>query len=149
MMRQEGASAVEFALLVPVLVAIFFGITQFGVIFMQDLAVSNAARQGARLGAQDGNDCGSVRAAVFDSDGSVVFTGTNTRVSVGLLRGGNPTPIPVCTGSPSALPCAGALQGDRLRVEVEFDNAQLVIPRVWNNAIVLERDAVFQCEYWS
>jgi hypothetical protein len=47
--RERGAAAVEFALVVPVLVLLLLGIIELGYIFNQQLTVSNAAREGARV----------------------------------------------------------------------------------------------------
>jgi Flp pilus assembly protein TadG len=47
--NQSGAAAVELALLLPVLIAIIFGISQFGIAFNSWITLSNAAREGARL----------------------------------------------------------------------------------------------------
>jgi Flp pilus assembly protein TadG len=44
----EGASAVEFALVAGILVLLLVGITQFGVTFYQWLEMEHAAREGAR-----------------------------------------------------------------------------------------------------
>jgi Flp pilus assembly protein TadG len=48
--NDHGASAVEFALVLPVLVLLLFGIAQFGITFSQWLAIEHAAREGARWG---------------------------------------------------------------------------------------------------
>ena len=47
----EGASAVEFALVVPLLVALLFGIISYGYMFSVRQAVTQAAAEGARAGA--------------------------------------------------------------------------------------------------
>lgn len=55
---EDGASAVEFALVLPVLILLLVGIAQFGITFSQWLAIEHAAREGARwgsLGYIDGN----------------------------------------------------------------------------------------------
>lgn len=49
--RQEGASAVEFALILPVLVLLLFGIIQFGLTFARVQGMEAAAREGGRLAA--------------------------------------------------------------------------------------------------
>ncbi|GAA1061565.1 TadE/TadG family type IV pilus assembly protein [Agromyces bracchium] len=46
---EQGASAVEFALVVLPLVLILLGIIEFGYIFNQQLTVTNAAREGSRV----------------------------------------------------------------------------------------------------
>ena len=46
--RQRGAAAVEFALVLPVLVALLLGIMEFGYMFYAQASVSNAARAGVR-----------------------------------------------------------------------------------------------------
>lgn len=46
--RDEGASAVEFALVLPLLVTLLLGIIQFGIIFFQWLEIEHAAREGVR-----------------------------------------------------------------------------------------------------
>lgn len=45
---ERGAVAVEFALLLPILVALLLGIIEFGLAFNSQLQVTNAAREGAR-----------------------------------------------------------------------------------------------------
>jgi Flp pilus assembly protein TadG len=47
---ESGASAVEFALLLPVLMMILFGIIEFGLALFQQSILTNASREGARLG---------------------------------------------------------------------------------------------------
>lgn len=47
----RGATAVEMAIVLPVLVALAFGIIDFSRIFNAELQISQAAREGARLAA--------------------------------------------------------------------------------------------------
>lgn len=49
-LRQRGAAAVEFALLLPVLVFLLIGFIDLGILFVNDIVLTNAARQGARWG---------------------------------------------------------------------------------------------------
>jgi Flp pilus assembly protein TadG len=67
--NQKGASAVEFAILLPVLVMILFGMFQFGIAYNNWIALTHAAREGARLAAVGQYTEQSVR----DSSPSVVI----------------------------------------------------------------------------
>ena len=49
--REDGAAAVEFALVVGVLAMLIFGMLQYGVAFFQLQNLRAAAREGARVGA--------------------------------------------------------------------------------------------------
>jgi Flp pilus assembly pilin Flp len=58
---EDGVAAVEFALLLPLLVALLFGFIQFGVAFNDRIQATNAAREAARLavvGIDDWDDIG-------------------------------------------------------------------------------------------
>jgi Flp pilus assembly protein TadG len=46
---QDGAAAFEFALLLPLLVLLLFGLIQFGIAFNTKIQATNAAREGARM----------------------------------------------------------------------------------------------------
>ena len=49
--NERGAAAVEFALLLPLLVVILFGIIEFGIALSRVIAYTSAAREGARYAA--------------------------------------------------------------------------------------------------
>lgn len=51
---ERGQAMVEMALVVPILILIVFGITEFGRIFNAELIVTNASREGARFAAVSG-----------------------------------------------------------------------------------------------
>jgi Flp pilus assembly pilin Flp len=46
---EGGAAAVEFALLLPLIVLLLFGIIEFGLAFNTRIQATNAAREGARM----------------------------------------------------------------------------------------------------
>ena len=54
--NQDGVSAVEFAIVLPLFVVLIFGIIEFGVIMYNKAIITNASREGARF------------AILFDSD---------------------------------------------------------------------------------
>ena len=49
--RENGVAAVEFALILPVLMLILFGILNYGILLYDQAVITNAAREGARWGA--------------------------------------------------------------------------------------------------
>ena len=53
---ERGAELIEFAIVVPILIFIIAGIIDFGMMFRAFEAVTNAAREGARVGVLPGYD---------------------------------------------------------------------------------------------
>ena len=47
---EKGASAVEFALVLPLLLALLFGTIEFGLLMYDKAMLTNACREGARFG---------------------------------------------------------------------------------------------------
>jgi len=47
---EHGAAAVEFALVLPVLALLLFGVIEFGLLMFNKAVLTNAAREGARFG---------------------------------------------------------------------------------------------------
>jgi Flp pilus assembly protein TadG len=64
--RERGASVVEFALIVPLLIVLVLGIIEFGHAFQVQGTLSAAAREGARVMALQ-SDPAAARAAVRDA----------------------------------------------------------------------------------
>lgn len=62
--REEGASAVEFALIAPLLFMIVFGILYFGVAFMKMQNLRSAVREGGRAAAVGAATIGEVQSKV-------------------------------------------------------------------------------------
>jgi Flp pilus assembly protein TadG len=61
---RRGNAVVEFALVLPILLLLVFGITEFGRAWMNVNVMSTAAREGARLAVVTAPDVGAVRARV-------------------------------------------------------------------------------------
>ena len=84
---QRGASAVEFAIIAPVLFVIIFGIIGFGIAFMQLQTIRGAVREGARISAV-GATVSQVQQKVADASTGIVPAG---QVSVTPCPGQNTT----------------------------------------------------------
>lgn len=92
--RQDGAAAVEFALIVGVLALLIFGMLQFGVAFFQLQNLRAAAREGARVGAV-GATADQVKARTVDASvgglsgtGAVIVEYASDGSSFGAVNGG-------------------------------------------------------------
>lgn len=65
MKQDDGSSSIEFALILPVLVLLLLGIFQFGITYNNYLAITHAAREGARMAAVGQFDQATVTAQAY------------------------------------------------------------------------------------
>jgi len=130
--RQRGAAVVEFALVVPLLILLFFGIIEFSLLVYNKHIITNASREAARYGIvfdDTHRNVGKIKQVVQDwvsdaGDGFLVTFGSGTLtagdISVCILHGGS-----------WSCPASGdisAVFGDKLRVTITYDYDFLVIP---------------------
>ncbi|MGY1712393.1 TadE/TadG family type IV pilus assembly protein [Geodermatophilus sp. SYSU D00758] len=85
---ERGASAVEFAFIVPLLIVLVLGIAEFGRAFQVQGTLTAAAREGARAMALQ-NDRALARAAVQDAAASLDPAVTSAQIAI------TPTSCPV------------------------------------------------------
>lgn len=71
--RDRGAAAVEFAIILPLLLILVAGIVDFGRLFYAEIIVSNAAREGVRMAAMGME--GSAQARVDAASPSLALVG--------------------------------------------------------------------------
>lgn len=62
--RRKGAAAVEFAVVAPMLIALVFGMIEFGRAIMVQQVIVNASREGARMAVVEGTSAADVNAAI-------------------------------------------------------------------------------------
>lgn len=105
--QDRGAAAVEFALVVPILLLVVIGIFNFGFLFAQQIALNNGARQAARFAVVDGRDCGAIQAE-----------GMSAAETIGMGPSQVPTPVITRNGgsAPCSMPCTGSTPGDNIEV---------------------------------
>ena len=87
--REHGASAVEFALVLPILVLLVFGIITFGIVFARTQGMEAAAREGART-ASLGRDVSEARVGTAVQNTAVPFINTQQDIDFDILAGENP-----------------------------------------------------------
>lgn len=75
---ERGASAIEFALVVPLLLVLVFGIVDFGHAYFRKISLNAAVREGARELALDQPGAVASAQAVFDPSGSETFAVVST-----------------------------------------------------------------------
>ena len=155
----DGAAAVEFALVVVPLILLVFGIIAFGIVFAQQLALNNSAREAARWGVVRtvdggaGRDCRDVLAAARVSAGAIGMDPVEVGVTVsragatvcGVAAG---TALPSSGTGYTTRPCAGSGSGtsDQLEVITSFQSA-VVVPLLPLPTFDLRGTGVFRCEY--
>ena len=86
MKKQDGASAVEFAIILPLFLLIVFGAVEWGLYLFNDHIITDAGRRGARLGVlqvSPRNSESAIRDEVLNYTGSHLVTfGTQNTPSV-------------------------------------------------------------------
>jgi Flp pilus assembly protein TadG len=93
--REEGQAFVEFALVLPILVALLLGIVQFGIIFNNYETMTDAARVGARQGGATGRFIG-------DNGASAVTAARAAATNLSQSKLG----VTVSSCAPGTYPCA-------------------------------------------
>lgn len=78
---ERGAVAVEFALVVPVLFLMIFGIIEFGIIYNSQLQITAAVREGAREAAL-GTPAAQVRSEVIATASGLNPTLTASQIAI-------------------------------------------------------------------
>lgn len=146
---ERGAVAVEFALVLPVLLLVVFGTIQFGFVMAQSAALANGARSGARDGVVNifgGNDCGDVIARAQEAATSIGMSGASVLVTVkrGSTEGGA---VDACSGGSGSLPCTSAsTSNENLYVTTAF-TSPAIVPLLGFGDFDLSRTGAFRCEY--
>jgi Flp pilus assembly protein TadG len=98
--RQDGQTFVEFAIVLPILVLLVFGITQFGLAFRNYIAITDAARVGARA------------AAVKRTSGPCAAATTAIQSHVSANQWAQISSQITCTAGPNV--------GDQVKITIEY-----------------------------
>jgi Flp pilus assembly protein TadG len=95
---ERGAQVIEFAIVLPILLVVFAGIVDFGLIFNRYEVVVNAAREGARVGSLPNYTLAQVQTRVNNYLNAGLGAGTSNNATV-TMAGTTVTPT---VGNPYA-----------------------------------------------
>ena len=133
--NSRGSTAIEFALILPILVLMLFGIVEFGLLFYNQQIITNASREAARAGIVAGSprptdgDIQNV-VATYTTDHLITFGAANDP-AVEIDPAGNRT---------------GLVFGQNLTVRVSYNYGFLVLATFGFNPIDLEAETVMKLE---
>lgn len=155
--RDDGASAVEFALVLPLLLLLVFGIISFGLYFAGSLGLSNASREAARYGVVQNRTCTDIATTLRDSaDGTL---GINYPIAFTISRPASSGTVG-CSGSiaasgtityasgASTIVCQGSKTNqDELTVTTSA-TADFFVP-LWlvDDSFPLDSKGTYRCEF--
>jgi Flp pilus assembly protein TadG len=114
--KRRGVALVELAIALPLLLAITFGIMEYGWMFLKAHQIANAARQGARVGARADSTTADVTAAV------------NAALTASSIPTGAPTTFVVQTPNPVfGMPVGNQFS---VRITVQYSGIGLGLPLI-------------------
>ena len=135
---KNGAAAVEFALILPLLILVVFGIIEFGLLLYNQQVITNASREGARAGivvglgrseVPPGHETKSENAATnYCSSHLVTFSN-------------NLSPLSIFSSTSGA-----AVSGDDLTVTVTYLYDFLILSNIGIGPITLDAKTIMKLE---
>lgn len=163
----RGASAVEFAFISLILLAIVYAIMGFGFAMAQKASLSSGAREGARFGSTNGigtniHTCGSVVDRARKQAETIGVAETDVEVTVYRISGSSTTTVcsasaGAATPAGGAAPCTNAAANAATEATVRvttklYDRARVIPSPVPGGSSlftpdILESSGEFRCEY--
>jgi Flp pilus assembly protein TadG len=128
---ERGAAAVEFALVVPILLLLLFGIIEFGRVYNAQIELSGAAREGVRVMAIQ-NSPTAARAATRQGAPSLNPALTDSQISI-------------LTNGPDPSSCLGAPGATNPTVTVTATYPLTFLTGMFGNGITITGKSVMQC----
>lgn len=124
--RKKGQALLEFSILLPIILLIVMGISEFGIMLNSYLTIQNASREGARLGIM-GADDNEIVQAVYSSATHIDKSKLNVII----------TPNDLNRKSGETL---------RVRVEYEYDLLIPIIKNILGNQVELTAETAMRVE---
>ena len=129
---ERGVAAVEFAIVLPLLILLVFGIVEFSVAYNRQQGLHAAAREGARVAALPQTTAGDIDTRVRSALSGVLSPSEITAATVTVTPSGSQ-------------PCNAAPRGTHVVVTVAVPD-QLSIPMFKNQSLTLTGRGEFLCE---
>jgi Flp pilus assembly protein TadG len=157
---ERGVAALEFALVLPVLILVLGAIIDFGFVFSQQITFNTAARDSARAGVLPSVGGAKLTCAQVAAKGRVgaasgaVGVGAPENIGVTVTGAGGSCSLPVgsssATGNASSFPCTGSAtrMPSDLQVTLTFASSP-PFPVPFMGTLNLQSRGNFQCEYTS
>ena len=117
---QSGASAVEFALILPILLLLVFGIIEMGFVLFDKAMITNASREGARAG---------ILFRVSPVTEQEIKDVVDTYLGNALITFAESANHTVTVSPPNPGP------GDNLKVTVAYTYTSLILPNLINSPV--------------
>lgn len=136
--KRKGQAVVEFALVLPVFILLLMGAVEFGRAYLDLHLLTNAAREGARVGSLPQSTETEVQTAVNDFLQNAGLSGSWTTSVV----------VKDSSGTTRSEGLSAAQEGDRVYVTISYQFEVLsgtVIPG-WEGTVTLTSDCVFRHE---
>lgn len=133
--KQNGGSAVEFAIVLPFFLLIVFGIVEWSLYLFNDHIITNASRTGARRGIIQA----SPRISVSEIQQAVQDYSEKNLVTFGAANAASTVVPAICTAF-----------GDNLSVKVSYNYTFLLLPALTAGQVPLSKtivaETVMKCE---
>ena len=139
----DGQAIVEFAFVLPLLLIIVLGFIEFGILFFNKAMVTNASREGARVGIEL-RKSGSACVAVPDSE---IATAVSDYLQSKLITfGGSATPTTSVTRTGTSPDCDPG--GGTVEVQVSYTHTYLAFPRLagWDGTVDIGAETTMRRE---
>ena len=152
---ERGASAVEFALVLPILLLVVFGVIAYGFVFAAQLNLNSSARDASRAGVVQplsgtGLTCLQIATQAKNSSSTIGLSPSKVTV---VVSSPTATGTPTCTvapngsssGSTTVKMCTGSTSGGQLVVKISYP-PKVPVPLIPLPS-TLYGTGSFSCEY--
>lgn len=134
---ERGAAAVEFAIILPLLILILFGIIEFGLLLYNKQMITNASREGARAG---------IVARIPRLSDAEIATIVNSYCAGNMVNFGAGTPVVTVTRTDTNGDGSATGFGDDLSVQVTFNYSFLVLTNLGFGPVNIGSTSVMKME---